>query len=117
MNGITEDRLLNGRVMLRQSERGYRAGLGAALLAAACDAGPSQRVLEAGCGPGGALLAAAARRPGARFTGVERDRAALRLAAENIALNNLADRVDAIEGDVAARFAKLELEPFDQAFC
>lgn len=117
MNGITEDRLLDGRVTLRQSERGYRAGLDAALLAAACNARPGERVLEAGCGPGGALLAAAVRRPEVRFTGIERDRAALRLAAENIALNNLADRVEAIEGDVAAKFSKLELAPFDQAFC
>ena len=50
-----------------------RADLDAALLAAACDAQTGQRVIEAGCGAGGALLAAAARRPGAKFTGVERD--------------------------------------------
>src|SRR5512141_3321084 len=92
----TEDRVLGGRVILRQPVRGYRAGLDAALLAAACDAGPGSRVVEAGCGAGGALLAAAARRPGARFTGVERDPAALALARENIALNGMEDRVEAV---------------------
>ena len=116
MDAATEDRLLDGRVRLRQPTRGYRAGLDAALLAAACDAQPGQRVIEAGCGAGGALLAAAARRPGARFTGIERDAAALRLARENIALNDLTDRVEAIEGDVAVRFSQLGLEPFDAAF-
>jgi tRNA1(Val) A37 N6-methylase TrmN6 len=72
-------------------------------------------VLEAGCGPGGALLAAAARRPGARFTGVERDPAALALARENIALNGLGERVEVVAGDVALRFSGLGLEPFDAA--
>jgi tRNA1(Val) A37 N6-methylase TrmN6 len=115
MDEITKDRVLDGRVMLRQPERGYRAGLDAALLAAACDARDGQRVLDAGCGAGGAMLPAAVRRPGARFTGVERDAAALDLARENIALNGLGDRVEVVEGDVAVRFSSLELAPFDAA--
>jgi tRNA1(Val) A37 N6-methylase TrmN6 len=112
---ITEDRVLGGRVRLRQSARGYRAGADAALLAAACGAGPGERVLEAGCGPGGALLAAAARAPGAAFVGVERDGVAAALARENVALNGLNERVGIVIGDVARPFAKLGLEPFDVA--
>jgi len=115
MDAPTEDGLLNGRIRLRQPARGYRAGLDAALLAAACDARPGQRVIEAGCGAGGALLAAAARRPGTSFTGVERDPRAASLAVENVALNDLGDRVSIVEGDVALRFAGLGLEPFDAA--
>ena len=115
MDDTTEDRVLDGRVVLRQPVRGYRAGLDAALLAAACDAGPGARVIEAGCGAGGALLAAAMRRTGAHFTGIERDAGALALARENIALNGLQDRVQALEGDVAVRFSSLGLEPFDAA--
>lgn len=113
MDEITEDRVLDGRVALRQPARGYRAGLDAALLAAACDAKPGERVIEAGCGAGGALLAAAMRRPGAHFTGIERDPAAAALARENAALNGLADRVEVIEGDVAVRFSSLGLPHFD----
>ncbi len=112
---VTEDRLLNGQVILRQGAGGYRAGVDAALLAAACAAKPGQRVLEAGCGPGGALLAAARRRPGVAFTGVERDLDALALAQENIALNGLQDRVSAVAGDVVAPFKALGLAPFDAA--
>ena len=115
MDDTTEDRVLDGRVVLRQTVRGYRAGLDAALLAAACDAGPGARVIEAGCGAGGALLAGAMRRPGAHFTGIERDAGALALARENIALNSLQDRVEAVQGDVAVRFSSLGLEPFDAA--
>ena len=115
MDDTTEDRVLDGRVVLRQPVRGYRAGLDAALLAAACDAGPGARVIEAGCGAGGALLAGAMRRPVAHFTGIERDAGALALARENIALNSLQDRVEAVQGDVAVRFSSLGLEPFDAA--
>jgi tRNA1(Val) A37 N6-methylase TrmN6 len=115
MDGITENTVLDGRVRLLQPERGYRAGLDAALLAAACDAADGARVLEAGCGGGGALLAAAMRRPATRFTGVERDPAAVELARRSIALNGLAERVEVLEGDVARRFQALDRAPFDAA--
>jgi len=111
----TENRLLGGRVILRQPSRGYRAGLDAALLAAACDAAPGGRVIEAGCGAGAVLMTAAMRRAGVRFTGVERDAEALALAQANAALNGLADRVEAISGDIDAGFAALGLTPFDAA--
>lgn len=109
----TEDRLLDGRVLLRQPARGYRAGMDAALLAGACDARAGERVLEAGCGPGAALLAAAVRRPEARFVGVERDGAAAGLARENVVLNGLGERVEIIDGDVQAGFKALGLPVFD----
>jgi len=115
MDNTSQDRVLDGRVSLTQPLRGYRAGLDAALLAAACDAQPGQRVIEAGCGAGGALLAAAVRRAGARFTGVERDPDALQLAQANIATNGLGERVEALAGDVATRFSALKLAPFDAA--
>jgi tRNA1(Val) A37 N6-methylase TrmN6 len=108
--------VLGGRVILRQAKLGYRAGLDAALLAACVEARPGERAIEAGCGVGGALLQAATRWPGAHFTGVERDPAALALARENIALNVLADRVEARSGDVEQAFSGLGLAPFDAAF-
>ena len=85
----------------------------AALLAAACDAADGARVLEAGCGAGGALLAAATRRPGASFLGVERDTAAAALARQNVQANGLQDRVEIVEADVALPFKRLDLQPFD----
>jgi tRNA1(Val) A37 N6-methylase TrmN6 len=111
----TEDGVLGGRVRLRQPPDGYRAGLDAALLAAACEADHGERVLEPGCGVGAALLAAAVRNPGARFVGVEREDEALALAQANIELNGLADRVGVLSGDVAEPFSELGLEPFDAA--
>ena len=112
---VTEDRVLNGRIRLRQTAGGYRAGMDAALLAAACDSGPGERVIEAGCGVGGALLAAAARCPQTRFHGVERDPEAAALARENVALNALSDRVEITTGDIEAGFRALDLPVFDAA--
>ena len=115
MDETTDDQMLDGRICLRQPARGYRAGVDAALLAAACDAEAGQRAIEAGCGAGAALLAAAARRRDARFVGVERDPAALALALGNIARNGLEARVEAVAGDVALRFSGLGLPVFDAA--
>jgi tRNA1(Val) A37 N6-methylase TrmN6 len=118
---FTEDRLLDGRVVLRQPREGYRAGMDAALLAAAIDAGSGERVLEAGCGAGAALFQAAARRPGAAFTGVERDLSVLPLAEHNVVLNGVGARVSVRAGDVGRGFAgqgflKPGEPPFDIAF-
>ena len=112
---VTEDRLLGGKIVLRQGQDGYRAGMDAALLAAACDAGAGARVLEAGCGAGGALLAAAVRRPDASFLGVERDAAAAEFAGHNTQLNKLQERVEIVQGDVSQPFRALGLAPFDAA--
>lgn len=109
----TDDSILGGRVRLRQSMSGYRAGMDAALLAAACDAGPGARVLDVGCGVGAVMLAAAARRPGASFTGLERDPGAAELARANIGLNGWESRMSVTVGDIAAPFSKLRLAPFD----
>jgi tRNA1(Val) A37 N6-methylase TrmN6 len=111
----TEDRVLGGRVALRQPAKGYRAGLDAALLAAACDAGAGERVIEPGCGAGAVMLAAAVRRPGAVFVGIERAADALALAKANILANGLEDRVQALGGDVARPPALGA--PFDAALC
>jgi tRNA1(Val) A37 N6-methylase TrmN6 len=104
---------LGGRLSLAQPRRGYRAGMDAALLAAACDAGAGDRVIDAGCGVGAALLSAALRRPESLFTGIERDPEALALCQDNIAANGLSERVQAVAGSVTQKLAALGLQPFD----
>lgn len=115
LHDLSEDRLLDGRLILRQAREGYRAGLDAALLAAACDPAPGEQMLEAGCGAGGALLAAAIRHPSSSFVGVERDEGAAALARDNVGLNGLCDRVTILDGDVQAGFRALGQPPFDAA--
>ena len=110
---IVENALLGGRVRLRQPAKGYRAGMDAALLAAAVGCRAGDRVIEAGCGAGAVLMQIAARSPGAALTGVERDEAIADLARENAILNNA--HADIRTGDVAAGFGTLGLEAFDWA--
>jgi tRNA1(Val) A37 N6-methylase TrmN6 len=96
-----EDRLLDGRVRLRQLREGYRAAIDPVLLAAAVAAEPGERVADLGCGVGAALLCLAARCPGVAVTGVERDPVLAGLARENLGLNGLAGRAMIAEGSVA----------------
>lgn len=110
---IIENALLGGRVRLRQPAKGYRAGMDAALLAAAAGAQAGERVIEAGCGAGAVLMQIAARAPGAALTGLERDPAIAALARENAALNGVEATI--LHGDVAAGFRALGLEPFQLA--
>jgi tRNA1(Val) A37 N6-methylase TrmN6 len=111
-----ESLLLGGRVRLLQPRRGYRAGMDAALLAAAVEGGDDVRLLEAGCGPGAALLQAARRLPGACLVGVERDPEAFKLAQTNLVLNDLEGRVAVQEGDVLNAFRDLGHKSFDGVF-
>lgn len=95
-----EDRLLDGRVRLLQPEAGYRVAIDTVFLAAAVPAAPGDLVLELGAGVGAAVLCLAWREPGCRVIGIERDRAAARLAQRNIELNAVVGRVDVMVGDI-----------------
>ena len=112
---VTTDGMLGGRLLVTQPRIGYRAGVDAALLAAACEAAPGARVVEAGCGVGAVLLAAAARQPNARFVGVEVDPSSVGLGRANIVSNGMTDRVCILQGDVAEPFSGLGQPVFDGA--
>jgi tRNA1(Val) A37 N6-methylase TrmN6 len=114
-NDVVENALLNGRARLRQPARGYRAGMDAALLAAAVQARPGERVFEAGCGAGAVLMQVAARRPEVVVAGLEREAPAADLARQNADLNGVADRTTILSGDVAAGFKALGLPRGDWA--
>ena len=93
------DRLLGGRVVLRQPRSGYRAAIDPVLLAAAV---PATRgaVLDVGCGTGAAALCYAARVPPARVTGLELRADWAALAEENALANGLQDRIRVICGSL-----------------
>jgi tRNA1(Val) A37 N6-methylase TrmN6 len=110
----SDDKLLGGRVKLRQPLEGYRVAIDPVLLAAAVPAREDDRVLDIGCGTGAASLCLAARVPGCSIVGLERDPDVARLAAENIARNDLAARLSVIEGDLLAPPAALSRGSFSQ---
>ncbi len=101
----SEDAFLGGRLMIRQPKTGYRAGIDAVLLAAACPAvfGQSDRVLDCGAGVGTVGLCVAARVVDTQVTLLEREPPLADLARDNAERNGLADRVDVVTGDIAAR--------------
>lgn len=89
---LTEDKLLGGRIILRQPAEGYRVGIDPLLLAASVTATVGQRVLDVGAGVGAAALAVAVRVEGALITGLEQDRASVGLASANAQATGVADR-------------------------
>jgi len=110
----SDDTLVGGRVKLRQPQDGYRVAIDPVLLAAAVPAGAEDRILDLGCGTGAASLCLAARVPGCRVVGLERDADMARLAAENIATNEFADRLSVVAGDLLAPPAALAPGSFTQ---
>jgi tRNA1(Val) A37 N6-methylase TrmN6 len=108
---LTRDALLGGRVHVWQPAKGYRAGVDAVLLAAACPARPGQSVLELGCGVGAASLCLAARVPGLRITGVERQPEMADLARRNAA--EAGAPFEAITGDLRALPERVRQIGFD----
>src|SRR5689334_12071533 len=88
---VSAERFLGGRVIARQPEKGFRAGLDAVMLAAAVPA--CATALELGAGAGTASLCLAARLKDIGITGLEIDPALVEMANENAAANGMADRV------------------------
>lgn len=100
--GSAVDRLLGGRLLLRQPRRGHRAGTDAVLLAAAAGVVAGDSVLDVGSGAGTVGLILALREPGARVRLLEREPALVACAAANIVLNGLGDRVAVEDVDLWA---------------
>jgi tRNA1(Val) A37 N6-methylase TrmN6 len=67
----TLDGILNRRVMLEQPEIGYRVAIDTVLLASAVPVLAGDRILDLGCGVGGAMLCVACRVPDIRGLGIE----------------------------------------------
>lgn len=100
LGDIVEDRLLGGRLILRQPKKGHRAGTDAILLAAALPEGESGPLADFGAGVGTVGLAAAMLRPELTVTLIERHPGLAALAEQNIVLNGFGDRVRLVAADV-----------------
>jgi tRNA1(Val) A37 N6-methylase TrmN6 len=115
----TCDAFLDGRIHLRQPAKGFRSGLDAVFLAAACPAA-SGSVLEAGCGAGAASLCLLARVNAVKVVGIEADRALAALAQENAAANGFGGKFEIVAADLTHPWGTLEAlglqrEAFDHA--
>lgn len=99
---LSDDTLLDGRLRLKQPQRGYRVAIDPVLLAAAVPARSGQTILDVGSGTGAAALCLASRVGGCAIVGLEKDAETAGIARLNVLANGLADRVEIVDGDVAA---------------
>ena len=108
--GLTDDRILGGRVALWQPDKGYRAGIDAVLLAAATPVNAGETLLDLGAGAGAVFLCVAARVPGMGIAALEVQPDYAALAEANAARNAVA--ADVLVGDVAVPPAALRQRRF-----
>ena len=92
--------LLGERLKLYQPTDGFKTGLDAVILAAACPAKAGQSVLDLGCGVGSAGFCVLARVPDTRLIGLEIQQNHVDLAVQNAALNDMSDRAAFICADI-----------------
>lgn len=112
-DALGENTLLGGRVRLLQPATGYRVAIDPVLLAAAVPAAAGDTVLDVGAGVGAAALCLAARVPDCRISGIEIQRDLVRIAADNVALNDAVGRVDIMTGDLTQPPPRLAAGTFD----
>ncbi|HEY0105748.1 MAG TPA: DUF2007 domain-containing protein [Rhizomicrobium sp.] len=113
---ISEDRFLDGRLVIRQFKDGFRAGLDAVMLAAAVPARAGDAVLDLGSGAGTAGLCLASRVDGVRVVGAEIESDLVGLANGNATDNGLGDRAVFVTVDVLDLPADMKRD-YDHVFC
>ena len=116
MSAITDDKFLGGRVRVRQSTHGFRAGLDAVMLAAAVPARAGESALELGAGAGTASLCLMWRVHGIAIVGMEIDPALADLANVNAKANAMDGRLSFVVADAFDPPAALR-RPVDHVFC
>ncbi len=92
--------LLNGRLKILQPLSGYRVAVDPVLLASAVPASSGQCVADFGCGTGAAALCLLRREAMLRCVGIELNPRHVELSRQSAQLNQMADRLHLIDGDI-----------------
>ena len=101
MEEETIDEILEGRLRVLQTKKGYRFSLDSILLAHFVSLKPRTRAIDLGCGNGIILLILAKRFPNVHFIGLEIQEKLAALAHKNYRLNDLEGRVEIFSGDAS----------------
>lgn len=99
---ITQDYILGGRISIRQPSSGYRVAIDPVFLASSINAMKGDTILDVGAGVGSSSLCLALRIPGLKITGLEIQKSMVRLASENIAINNMRNSIEMLNGNLIA---------------
>jgi len=110
---VSEDPLLDGRIVLLQPKSGFRAAIDPILLAACVPAGAKDQVLDCGTGTGAAAFALAARVADASVTGIDVQPDLIALARRSAERNGVEDRVRFQVMDIAEPPAAFQNQMFD----
>jgi len=109
--------VLDKKVRLLQPAKGFRTSLDSVMLAAACQAGPGDRVLDMGCGVGGAAFCLLYRVKGCFITGIDNQQEYIDLANKNIPLNNETERCEFGCRDIRTFTVSGPKQRFDHVIC
>jgi tRNA1Val (adenine37-N6)-methyltransferase len=112
-DGETLERLLDDRLKVLQSAKGYRFSVDALLLASFFRERPGDHILEVGPGCGIISLILALRNETIRITGIEIQEELADLTRRNAAMNRLSDRIDILTGDIRQIAKHLPPSSFD----
>ncbi len=110
---MTIDTFFNGKVEVCQTREGYRFSIDAVLLAAAVHPKPGEVVMDMGTGCGVVPILLAYRNPQVRFLGIELQETLAKLAARNVAANQMQDRVEIRHQDLRSLSPKEIEDPVD----
>lgn len=92
--------VLNKRLKLLHSEKGFKTSMDSVLLAAACRAKSGDHILDMGCGVGGAGLCVLTRVAGVKLSGVEIQEDHAKLARQNAEANDMQDLCTFVNADI-----------------
>ena len=97
---ITQDTFFNGKICVRQTADGSRFSIDAVILAWHITPAPGARIVDLGTGCGIIPLILACRHPSVSITGIEIQPRLASIAVENVAANQMADRVNIVCADM-----------------
>ncbi len=109
--------VLGKKVRLLQPVQGFRTSLDSVMLAAACPAQDGERVLDMGCGVGGASFCLLYRQPGLDLTGLDIQQDYIDLANKNVAINGPVLKVSFLHCDIRQFDCADKDQRYDHAIC
>jgi tRNA1Val (adenine37-N6)-methyltransferase len=111
------DDLQFGGLRIIQSQRGFRFGMDAVLLAHFADVRPGDKVVDLGTGTGIIPILLCGHTKGASYVGLEIQTEMAEMAGRSIRMNGLEDKIRILQGDLKQAHELLGYNGFDAVTC